>query len=1255
MSNTPPGGLNVIALVSGGKDSFFSLLHCRANGHRIVALANLHPALPGKPGPPNDTSASPAVTIPAVTIPAVAASAAVSAPALKSTPASWRPRQSSDQDGPYAAILPDHDGGAPGNEVVSGTDEDEHDLNSFMYQTVGHQVIPLYAEATGIPLYRRAITGGATQSGKEYSHYRPSATPEPGLDSGSDEHRGRWTHELMRFKSRGEGEGRPGSDHHGQESENHVTTTARSASAGQEDTGVAADEDNTDETESMVPLLQAIMKAHPEANAICAGAILSTYQRTRVESVATRLGLTPLAYLWKFPVLPAPSSSSSSSDPTVGSLGSDAQLLDDLAAAGVEARIIKVASGGLDDSFLWADVAAPGTKGSLARAMRRFGAAETGAVVGEGGEFETLVLDGPSTLFRKRIVVDELDRRVVREGGGSAWLSLRNARLEEKGLEAGEEGIDKESVRIPDLLDPRFVGVLNTLSSPEADGFSLFVQSGLGEMPRLGNLRVSTSEKAQQWCFVGSKSGSIEVDTRTVVEQIRRRLRQHSLPPSAIITATVVLRRMADFPAVNSIYCTLFDAPNPPSRVTISCGDALSTVLADADMAVYLTVHTALQPGQRHGLHVQSRSYWAPANIGPYSQAMSIPVSSLGPPPNDSDTPTSSSTIAPRLVSIAGQIPLVPATMALPPPGSSSSHEDTLALQLVLSLQHLWRIGIEMGVQWWTSAVAFFPVAACDRDGGQQQVAMEVKARMAARAWRAAHASGSTSAAADDGEEDEDEEEEGGPDLWDKRYNPAYMTFSSSSSGGAGDNKNAGPSLPDRSVLSVFSSPSSLSRPTAGFSCKSMVPPVFVAEVEELPRGAGVEWHALWGVAHAAEGSVVLGEVCLPREGDGQSEKIMVSQVVVRSGEERGVGFVQTVVAEGFGGDGWKGVDGSDDAPPTTTTSSSGTKRGFETSLQRHQRLKREAEARARPKSKAELAAEADARREAALSQSLFTTQPKSKGLAMMARMGFTGGALGKKKSTESEPSSLSSSSTPAAPPTEGGPANNDGGTTSETGGGATGARPRTEPIRIEIKDGREGIGLESERKRKLREAAEAAGERAKRARAEEGEYRERMRREREEARLEKLVVAGQKVAEKMAGDREGEDAVVVAVAARPLKGIPVVFRGFVKAREEAERDRRMRYDLEQGLARLPTYEDAEEDEDDKKALGKASTTYVTAEDLDEEDPELDEFNALPPDERLRRVVQHLRDEYHYCFWCKFTYPDEKMDGCPGLTEEDHD
>ncbi|KAK3900256.1 hypothetical protein C8A05DRAFT_17409, partial [Staphylotrichum tortipilum] len=349
----PPGGLNVIALVSGGKDSFFSLLHCRANGHRIVALANLHP-------PAQQTGLDTSLD--------------TSLLETAHPPAHHPPA-----------------GGAPGNDIA---DEDERDLNSFMYQTVGHQLIPLYAEATGLPLYRRPINGAAAQHDKDYSHYGPPPAP-------------------------GEVE--------------------------MADLGL-------DETESMVPLLQAIMKAHPEANALCAGAILSTYQRTRVESVAVRLGLTPLAYLWNFPVLPTPGSAAGSDD---------AQLLDDMAAAGMEARIVKVASGGLDESFLWTDVAAPGSKARLARAMGRFGPAERGAVIGEGGEFETLVLDGPKGLFKKRIVVDEADRRVVAEGGGTAWLSVRNARLEEKDPTAAEG-----TVRIPDLLNPKFAHILSTLSSP---------------------------------------------------------------------------------------------------------------------------------------------------------------------------------------------------------------------------------------------------------------------------------------------------------------------------------------------------------------------------------------------------------------------------------------------------------------------------------------------------------------------------------------------------------------------------------------------------------------------------------------------------------------------------------------------------------------------------------------------------------------------------------------------------------------------
>lgn len=305
-----------------------------------------------------------------------------------------------------------------------------------------------------------------------------------------------------------------------------------------------------------------------------------------------------------------------------------------------------------------------------------------------------------------------------------------------------------------------------------------------------------------------------------------------------------------------------------------------------------------------------------------------------------------------------------------------------------------------------------------------------------------------------------------------------------------------------------------------------------------------------------------------------------------------------------------------------------------ETYTQRRLRIARESEARnlANSKPKAERLADERAALQASLSASMFTNPAeakKNKGLAMMAKMGFQPGkALGVE--------------------------------------GREGAR--TEPIGINMKEDRGGIGLDAERKRKWREEME--GE-AKRVRAEEGDYRERVRREREEGRLEGLVGSAMRVAERMDGEREEERAFEAGrdvgeemtsegkkrkVSTRPLKQINLLWRGLVRKREEQERDRRMRYDLQQSLSsRLPSYDDSNEDADDKKAMGKVATQYVLVEDLEEEDPELDEFNALEPAVRLEKLVSHLRLEHNYCFWCKFTYPNKEMEGCPGLTEDDHD
>jgi Domain of unknown function (DUF4187)/G-patch domain len=312
-------------------------------------------------------------------------------------------------------------------------------------------------------------------------------------------------------------------------------------------------------------------------------------------------------------------------------------------------------------------------------------------------------------------------------------------------------------------------------------------------------------------------------------------------------------------------------------------------------------------------------------------------------------------------------------------------------------------------------------------------------------------------------------------------------------------------------------------------------------------------------------------------------------------------------------------------ADPVSTTKESLTQ-----TTKRKQRL---AEIRARPKSKSELAAEEAAKREAALSRS--TLDPSSKGFRMMARLGYKAGdALGKADAKNS----------------------------GSVGGGLL------EPVAVEMRERRQGIGADAEKKRKFREEVEARVEGEKRVRVDEGEFRERVRMEREERRRDGLLLGAQRVAERLAEEEEELDAVGAGgemgkrdsetrgkkKPRKPLSQINVLWRGAVKQRELAERDKRLRYDLHQSLSRLPTYEDPEEDKDDGIVFAKKDAEEVDL-DLDLEDEELDEFDKLGSAEKLQKVVQYLRERWCYCFWCKYRYEDSKMEGCPGMTEDDHD
>ncbi|KEY71274.1 hypothetical protein S7711_08856 [Stachybotrys chartarum IBT 7711] len=672
--------LKVVALVSGGKDSFFNLLHCIHHGHDVVALANLYPAS--------------------------------------------GPGQSLEVD------CIDPNAPAPTSPADQGTGTaPASDLNSFMYQTVGHEIVPLYAAATGLPLYRQPIQGGAETHERDYDHAPGSRPSSP-----------------------------------------------------------------QDEAESMLSLLQAVKARHPDATAVCAGAILSTYQRTRVESIALRLGLVPLAYLWKYPVLPPPSVPAD-----------EAQLLRDMAAAQLQARIIKVASAGLDETHLWECITSDVGAARVKRALARFGTGD-GAVLGEGGEFETIVVDGPAHLFKKRICVPVEEKKVVAEEGGTSWLMLRCAYLEDKHTDAAEPL--PKTLRTPELLDAGFRNVLEglqQLGNNETDSAEQASPSAL--LKGIAPLCSNRTEMRHLTVLANpdTHDGTIQAEIVSVVDQIRHLMSSASLNPSDITTATIILRDMADFPRLNAEYGKLFRKPNPPSRVTISCGPLLPD---GHNIVVYLTLPSLPENSSRNGLHVQSRSYWAPANIGPYSQAIDVPVTSCG------------QQMGLRCIFVAGQIPLIPATMLLPPPSDTS-----LQLQIVLSLQHLWRISAQMKIQYFTSAVAYFARSSSSDD-------MQQNAKHAGLAWKLIHA--------DTPEDDEDADD--GPDPWDLKYNPQYASLSSSGP------ETAAVSVPDLSILT----------PQQRNGTEPHIPPFFAAEVESLPRDSAVEWHGHIGLSGASQGSAEL-------------------------------------------------------------------------------------------------------------------------------------------------------------------------------------------------------------------------------------------------------------------------------------------------------------------------------------------------------------------------------------------------------------
>ncbi|CAH8636045.1 unnamed protein product [Heterobilharzia americana] len=163
---------------------------------------------------------------------------------------------------------------------------------------------------------------------------------------------------------------------------------------------------HNDEVEDLYGILSRVLSEFPDITAVSSGAILSDYQRYRVENVAYRLGLRSLCFLWQ---------------------RSQEELLEDIISARIEALIIKVASFGLTiGDFLGFRINDVATK------LHQLSVPPWSLnVCGEGGEFETVTLDCP--MYRSRIRLVSEPEVVVHSKdpfSPTAYLRLKNLVLE---------------------------------------------------------------------------------------------------------------------------------------------------------------------------------------------------------------------------------------------------------------------------------------------------------------------------------------------------------------------------------------------------------------------------------------------------------------------------------------------------------------------------------------------------------------------------------------------------------------------------------------------------------------------------------------------------------------------------------------------------------------------------------------------------------------------------------------------------------
>ncbi|KAI8880109.1 hypothetical protein K501DRAFT_287070 [Backusella circina FSU 941] len=169
-----------------------------------------------------------------------------------------------------------------------------------------------------------------------------------------------------------------------------------------------------------------------------------------------------------------------------------------------------------------------------------------------------------------------------------------------------------------------------------------------------------------------------------------------------------------------------------------------------------------------------------------------------------------------------------------------------------------------------------------------------------------------------------------------------------------------------------------------------------------------------------------------------------------------------------------------------------------------------------------------------------------------------------------------------------------------------------TQPIKVELKAGRHGIGMDNHLKREREEQEKEELELRKRLQVDPDDYRATMAQKAKENQMSRYLKAAVSICQNL--DQENK--------------------------------------VESNILWLLKPQEEEKEEESKDAETENEPSCKLQFPIEE----IEELKNLKIEEQLIKLLDYLRTHYYYCFWCSVKYSDqEDLDGsCPGPNEDDH-